>query len=198
MFKKLGSKRPLWEGPGEGTPNPNPDPSTTTPPTPEPPQFDLSAIELDAFKGFIPQDYQLDEGLANEFLSLVNSGASRAAIAEGSVKLFMKAQEATEVAIVNGWQQTQSEWTNALKNDPEVGGEKLETSLATAKELIRTYGGQGAQELEGLLDLTGLGNNVHVVKLLNALAAAVPKEGTPVGGDPTPTDKTRAQKLFTS
>lgn len=86
------------------------------------------------------------------------------------------------------WDQTQELWTKELTNDPVVGGAKLEESKVQVGKLLDTY---GSPELRQILDLTGAGNNVHLMKFLvrvaqvaNERVAPPPNPATPAGPRP--------------
>lgn len=77
------------------------------------------------------------------------------------------------------WKATQDKWQEDIRKDPDVGGEKLEPVLAGITKLIDKY---GSNELREVFDTTGAGNNVHVVKFLNAVAKELVVEGAPAVG----------------
>lgn len=86
------------------------------------------------------------------------------------------------------WDQTQAQWTKELETDPTVGGAALAESKVQVGKLLDTY---GSPELRQILDLTGAGNNVHLMKFLvnvakvaNERAAPPPNPATPAGARP--------------
>lgn len=54
-------------------------------------------------------------------------------------------------------------WTAAVKSDPEIGGAKLDASLAVAAKAIDAFGGA---ELRQFFDETGMGNHPTMVRLM--------------------------------
>lgn len=57
-------------------------------------------------------------------------------------------------------------WLEALKADPEFGGDKLTENVEMGKRLIARY---GDEELKAQLDSSGLGNHPGLVKLLSRI-----------------------------
>ncbi len=73
-------------------------------------------------------------------------------------------------------QATFKQWAQALQNDKEIGGDKLEESLGLANSVVAQY---GDDELRGLLTTAGLRHNPALVKMLVKMAKDV-------GGDRLP------------
>lgn len=74
---------------------------------------------------------------------------------------------------------TQTAWADAVRNDPEIGGDKLAPSLAQAAKVIDAYGGAALREA---LNVTRAGNNPAVVKAFIAIGKAMgDAEGLSVG-----------------
>lgn len=67
------------------------------------------------------------------------------------------------------WTAYQTRQKDEIRNDPDVGGNRIETTLGRAKAMIEEFGGtdqQVASTLEAL-SYTGMGNNVGLVRVLN-------------------------------
>ncbi len=54
-----------------------------------------------------------------------------------------------------------SEWAESTQTDKEIGGEKLQENLATAKKALETF---GTPELQTLLNESGLGNHPEIIR----------------------------------
>lgn len=163
----------------------------------EAPAFDLAEVNVDALKALLPEGAELNEELSTEFLGIINTSASRADMAKGLIALQSKIQEQSVTAVQEAWNNTTESWATELKTDATIGGEKLEVNLAKARTVIETYA-DDPKALKELFALTGLGNNVHMAKLLVKLADAIPGESKPVEGAPTQTTKSRADRLFST
>jgi len=164
------------------------------PPSEAAPAFG-DALEMEAFKELLPEGVELDEALATPFLEALNKSNSRAELATNMLAFqdSMAAQISEQMA--EQWGSLQREWKAETQAHPTLGGENYAKSLATARNLIETHS-ENPAALKQMLTLSGAGNSVHLVQLLNALAEHIPGEAEPVKGDVAPTDKTRAQILF--
>lgn len=98
----------------------------------------------------------------------------------------------------NLWKDTQKQWQDSVKSDPEVGGQNLTTNLASIAKLIDSLGGEQAKEIREAFNFTGAGNNPSIVRLLFRAAKQVNTEGrTITGGKPTGTTfATHSTRLY--
>lgn len=190
------------------TQTPTPEPTPTDPPAdpsliggepkPAEPAFGLEPVEADAFKSLLPEGFEPDEALSTRFLEALNTADSREALAKSMIEIQSDMLKQADEAAAQAWSDTQDAWKDEVRADKEFGGDNLDRSLATARTLIETYAKDQAEAtaLKDFFALTGVGNSIHMVRLLNRLAAAVPGEAKPVEGTPSPTEKSRADKLF--
>lgn len=140
--------------------------------------------------------------MQGKFLDLVNgdafaklSPAERGqALVDLQTEILTKASEASSAE----WDNRMAEWTKEITTDPTVGGAKYEGNKALVNSLVTKY---GSPELNQMLSISGMGNNVHLFKLLLNLAPFA-LEGGNVGGNPggTPADPEAARlaRMFPS
>ncbi|GFO73249.1 hypothetical protein BJAS_P3961 [Bathymodiolus japonicus methanotrophic gill symbiont] len=78
--------------------------------------------------------------------------------------------------------------------DPLFSGDDSEANLQLAHEAIKEY---GTDELSNVLHTTGLGNNIHVVKMLYNIGAAM-QEDVPVGrkGKPQSVEESNLDEYY--
>lgn len=108
-------------------------------------------------------------------------------------------------SIADAWNGLQQKWQDEVRADPEMGGAKLEENLGMISNLLQTIVAPGGTtvpaEVKALEDLrtamneTGAGNNPHIVRFLFKLAKAN-REGTVALGNPAPTERSQAERLF--
>lgn len=84
-------------------------------------------------------------------------------------------------AYTANWEKQKSDWKDAFMKDPEIGGNRQETSVNAAVEFIRTHGGtdKQQQEFRELMNLTGIGNHPAMIRML-AKANMNMAEGKPL------------------
>ena len=148
---------------------------------------DTSAVEYDGFE--LPEGMELDavalEKAAPVFKEL---GLTK----EQAQKLV--SMRATEIQEQNDtFEKTKADWLTAAKQDKDIGGDKFDESVGDARRFVDNF---GSPELKSLLDSTGLGNNVSVIKAF-ARAGKLMKEDVP-GGSTVTTDakKDRVAVLY--
>lgn len=76
--------------------------------------------------------------------------------------------------LVKQWDKQRNDWKTKFEADPEIGGNRKDTTLKAALEFIRTHGGNEEQQvsLRKLFDETGVGNHPALIRVFaNAMAA---------------------------
>jgi len=99
---------------------------------------------------------------------------------------------------VKVWNDTQIQWKDAVKADPELGGNRFNTTIQTCISAVNRFGGNAQQRAELLqaLDFTGAGNNPAIIRLINNMASRL-SEGSPVTQSAAPKPpQTREQKRY--
>ena len=81
------------------------------------------------------------------------------------------------------------QWADEAKADQDVGGARLEQNLAVAKKALDRF---GSPELVQLLNTTGLGNNLHVIRAFLNAGQAISEDRFVKGSAPSaPRDPAR-------
>lgn len=90
------------------------------------------------------------------------------------------------------------QWREETEKDPELGGNRIETTKDAAKSFIKTHGGSPENQVAfyKLMDETGLGNHPVIIRLL-ANAGANMQEGRPLPARIAPKPQTsKIQKRY--
>lgn len=93
---------------------------------------------------------------------------------------------------------TMETWKNEFFNDPVIGGNRKDTTLANARRVIDRFGGtpQERAELRGVFNSTGAGNHRLVLNIFNNIAEFL-GEGRAVPGDkPEPLAASRKDRRY--
>ncbi len=96
------------------------------------------------------------------------------------------------------WEKQKSDWKEAFENDPEIGGNRKETTVNAALEFIRTHGGNEEQQKEfrDLMESTGLGNHPAIIRML-ANANLAKAEGKPLpAAKPAPQNTSKVARRY--
>jgi hypothetical protein len=155
-----------------------PDTKTTEPVVPE--SYDLK----------MPEGVQLDSAAAEEFTTIAKElkldQAAAQKLADIGAKMATRQAEAHAQLVET--------WTEQVKTDKEIGGDKLDENLGVARKAIDTF---GSPELKALLNSTGLGNHPEFVKLAFKVGKAI-SEDRFVTGSPKGPETDMAKKMFPS
>lgn len=144
-------------------------------------------------------DFTLPEGITpdNELISNFtkdlaefeqSTKADHAAMQEFGQKLIdqyvaesTKTAERISTYYQETFEKTKNQWKEDFEKDPELGGNRAQTTVDSAKSFIKTHGGDAAQQqaFHKLMDETGLGNHPVIIRLL-ANAGRNMQEGKPL------------------
>lgn len=133
----------------------------------------------------IPEGFEVEPELAKDFLEILNGDMQPKDRANALLALHGKTISTALEADSKLWDDMQTEWKDEVKADPDIGGAKLQPTLANVGKLLSEF---GTDELKGVFDSTGAGNNVHMIKFLNVIADKLTegkffKAGSPSGQD---------------
>lgn len=153
------------------------DPKPTQPVVPE--SYDLK----------MPDGVELDQAAATEFTAIAKElkldQAAAQKLADIGAKMATRQAEAHAQLVET--------WTEQVKTDKDIGGDKLEENLGVARKAIDTF---GSPELKALLNSTGLGNHPEVVKLAVKVGKAISEDRMVSGAPKSNTSNDPAKKLF--
>lgn len=150
----------------------------------------VTAPEKYEFKA--PDNIALDDAVVAEFSTVAKElNLSQDAAQKVIDKIAPKLAEGNVKAIVAAMQKRSQEWQDAVRNDTEIGGEKLGENLAVANKAVERF---ASPELRALLNPfdpvknptgTGLGNHPALVRLFWQIGKAI-SEDRPVTGSTDP------------
>lgn len=145
-----------------------------TPETPAPEPFDAEKLTL-------PEGFE-----KNETFTAFGEWAKEAGIdhpnAQKLIDMYAAQAAANAKASNDYWTKTNEDWQREVKNDPELGGDKLQGHLQTISKLLNNPEFVDPKFREAL-DFTGAGNHPAVVRTLARIAKAL-TEGASVAGNP--------------
>lgn len=144
----------------------------------------------------LPEGFEADTPLQEKFVGILNDDKlSPADRANALVALQAEAAKAASEKASQQWDDFNKQQIAEVQQDPEVGGTKLEANLGAISKLLDAH---GSPELRLVMDNSGAGNNLHMVKFLTKVAGLL-SEGKPAVGAPSDGGgKTQAQVMFPS
>lgn len=160
----------------------------------------------------LPEDIKLDDTKLGEFTSLLAELETSGKASHEAVQAFgQKAVEfyvneakniVTNIQKVyqDAWDKQKVTWKEEFLADPEIGGNRFQTTVDSALTFIRTHGGtaEQQQEFRNLMETSGLGNHPTMIRIL-AKAGATMSEGAPlVATKPVSAPKSKVTTMYGS
>lgn len=150
-------------------PSPEPTPEPAAPPQP---------IAYQAFT--YPEGVTADEAAVKPYTDILAAHQVPQEAAQELLNLYTAQQQRQIQANQDLWDRTRTDWRSQFTKDPEMGGNRQDTTLARCREAIDRYGGTPDQvkELRTLLTNHGLGDYPGLARLINNMAKRL-SEGRP-------------------
>lgn len=114
-----------------------------------------------------PEGFTLEPEITGKFLEILNGEMEPKDRANALIALHGETINAALEADSKAWETLQETWRAEVKADPDIGGAKLQPTLANIGKLLDEFGNP---ELKGVFNTTGAGNNPHMIKFLNVIA----------------------------
>lgn len=165
--------------------------ATTETKTPEQIQQDADAAAKlkaetsapEAYEDFtLPEGMDMDADVLGEFKNLAKElnipQAKAQQLIDFQTQLATKQAEQYQAAVTKQSQ----DWAASIKNDPEIGGENYDKSVASAIKVIQSFGDPALTEL---LNTSGLGNHPALFKFCHRISAAISEDKFVLPGSQT-------------
>lgn len=162
----------------------------------------------DAF--VLPEGIQLETDKVTEFTGLLaeleQSGKADhtavQAFGQKAVEFYVnevkRVLEDTSKQQIAAWEKTRNDWKESFLKDPEIGGNRFQTTVDSALNFIRTHGGTAEQQTEfrNLMETSGLGNHPAMIRIL-AKAGSAMSEGAPLAAmKPVSAPKSKVTTMY--
>lgn len=138
-------------------------------------------IKYEAFK--VPDGVKLDDERIGKFSEIAGAAQVPQDVAQSLVDLHIsemqrfadETKRAVEQNQIDVWNRLNDTWKTDTRNDPQIGGARLETALSRGKALMEEYGGTPEQVRELLAHTThnGMGNYSGFLRFLDNVAEAL-------------------------
>lgn len=140
----------------------------------------------------LPEGMELDPEVTEEFKTV----AKEMNLPQQKAQQLVNLQAKAVAKMQEQQKQTVEQWVEDVRKDSEIGGDKFNESVQTAKKALDTY---GSDKLKELLDTSGLGNHPEVVRFFAKVGGTL-KEDTLEEGNPPGSkgaeDKSLAEALY--
>lgn len=133
----------------------------------------------------LPEGIKADEKSMATFTALLGEHKIDPKVAQSLVDMhYANMQETAKAFVADNqklWTETQTKWADEISKDPELGGDKKAATVARLGKALDEYGSPEARQA---FDMTGAGNNPHIVRMFNKMAAALEEGGPRIAGSP--------------
>lgn len=158
----------------------------------------------------IPDDVSLEPERLKEFTDILGEFEGKTKADHAFVQEFgqkavdfhvsevKKTVEALNRSLAESWENTKTEWKDSFMKDPEIGGNRWQTTVDAASSFIRTHGGTAEQQSEfrKLMDMSGVGNHPAMIRLLASAGRAM-SEGRPLAASsPVSPPKSKVATMY--
>lgn len=126
-----------------------------------------------------PEGVEIDADVMTEFKGLAKELGITQEAAQKLIDLQASMEEKRAETLQQMVADQSQQWANQVKNDPEIGGENYDQSVALAVKTIETF---GSPELRTLLNDSGLGNHPELVKFCHRIGKAISEDKLVMGG----------------
>ena len=141
----------------------------------------------------LPEGAQLEAGVDSEIKAIAKELGLTQEKAQKLAETALKLTQSADAAIQERFAKGKEEWVTATRNDKEIGGDKLNDSLASAKKALDAF---GSPELTNILDASGLGNHPDVIRAFARVGAAISEDRLVTGGTATSNPNARAADVL--
>lgn len=135
----------------------------------------------EAYEFKAPDGMELDRQLVDDFEPLARDLNLTQAQADQMVSLYAeKILPRIEAQQIEAWAEKTASWAKEAKADKELGGDKFEENMGTAKTALDKM---GTPELVEFLNTTGLGNHPEMIRLFHRIGKSISDDAfhTPTG-----------------
>lgn len=170
-------------------------------PAPPPPVYE-------AFN--LPENMKVEEGILKEFTDILSKFETESKTKHELVQKFgqdavdfytkqiQKQTEDLTKFYSKSWDDQKVAWKDEFLKDPEIGGNRWQTTINAANEFIGTHGGTPEQQkaFRELMETSGLGNHPIMIRLLSNANRGL-SEGKPLAAStPAPAAKSKTEALY--
>lgn len=171
--------------------NPPSPPSGEQPPAPTDPKAQPPAPNVpEKYEFKAPEGIQLDEALVGQVTPIFKELGLNNEAAQKIVDAYAAKVQADQKA----YQDVVSGWSSEVKNDPDLGGQKFDTTLANAQSFLARFDPDG--KTKAWLAETRLGDNINLVRVFAQAGAAMAEDQLHRGAPKPISIQDRAVRMF--
>lgn len=145
----------------------------------------VEAMKPEDYKLDLPEGIKADDPLLAAFLEGAAKGGLDPAAAQAVVSALGPKLVEQLAAPAKAWTALNEQWTAAVKAHPEIGGANHDAAVGRVLTAFNTVMQPAeVQELRAALNMTGAGNNPHVILAFHRMAELLTEKGAVQGNSP--------------
>jgi len=141
----------------------------------------------------LPEGIALDSEVMGEFLPFAQELKLDQVGAQKLVDMGSKLASKMQQQAIDAWQEQITGWAEQTRNDPDIGGNKLQSTLASGRAALESF---GTPAFNQLLKDSGIGNHPEMIRFMNRIGKEVSNDSIVTGGSSSNAGKTPEQKLY--
>lgn len=141
----------------------------------------------------LPEGYTLAEEEAGEFEAFARSKNLTNEEANTALALATKHVQKIQDQQMQQWRDGVEAWGNTIRADKDLGGDRLNASVAIAQKTVARF---GSPELVAYLEETGLGNHPELFKLCHRVGMHISEGGLITGAGSGEGRRSTAEVLY--
>ena len=148
----------------------------------------------------MPKGMEVDKGMLETFAPLAKELNLSQEKAQKLVDLQAKGLEASRDAHVKEWADAMGKWKDDVKADKEIGGESYNDTERYAGLALKKLGPanreDGTNALQSILEVTGVGNHVELVRFFAKVGKLIDDDKIDLGNVMGEGPKSHAETLY--
>ncbi len=141
----------------------------------------------------MPEGMDIDKAALAEFAPVAKELNLTQDQAQKLVDIQAKAVQDSVKAQSDAWAETKKTWEAEVKADKEIGGDNFDEKVASAKIALDKI---GTPELRNLLNATGIGSNVELIRAFSKVGDMIKDDTMHFGGASNSGEKKSAAQIL--
>ena len=141
----------------------------------------------------MPEGMELDSAMLEEAMPLFKELNLTQEQAQKLVDFQSKQAQAGQQGQVDAFNQLKTDWLDQAKADKDIGGDKFNENVATARLALSKFGSEG---LTKLMNDYGIGNNPEMIRFMYNVGKLMKEDVPDFGNAPKSSAKDRVDILY--
>ncbi len=141
----------------------------------------------------MPEGMEVDKAMLEAFSPVAKELNLSQENAQKLVDLQAKGVKDSVDAHVKEWTDAMGRWKDDTKADKEIGGEHFGQTQSNVTLALKAF---GTEKLEEILDVTGVGNHVELVRFFDKVGGLISNDKIDLGNTPSGDSRTQAEIMY--